>query len=132
MSSSARGRPHGAAPTTISVVSGCRGRRPRRPTARRVVAPYKVHILRKGALRAPLQKASPWGEAVERSETDEGAAMDQRDGYMPPHPSRPLAVPPSPQGEGSARRVVAPYKTSLEKGGGICGANDGGFLVSRP
>ena len=29
---------------------------------------------------APHKKASPWGEAVERSETDEGATMDQRGG----------------------------------------------------
>ena len=58
--------------------------------------------------RGPLM-ASPWGEAVERSETDEGAAMDQRDGYMPPHPALRATFPPVGGRPGERAHTVRPY-----------------------
>ena len=39
---------------------------------------------------------------------------NERSGWTEtPHPSRPSAVPPSPEGESSARRVVAPHEKRL-------------------
>ena len=96
-----------------------RGRRPRRPTAGASPRPtgscsFVVPDDAAGAgfgraeVAAQAKKASPFqGEAVERSETDEGAHGDNGRPSLRPL-IRPCG-PPSPQGEGPARRVVAPY-----------------------
>ena len=79
-----------------------------------------------------------WGELSSRQARLKG-----------PLPSLPAAVPPPPKGEARRAPKGRPYQTSLEKGrlplsggdgrrpeggrdGGICEANDGGFLVPRP
>ena len=101
----------GSRPPALHVCVARRGRCPHRPAARTFVG---AHIVR------PIMASPFQGEAVERSETDEGAHGGDGWSYPPPpHPSFASQMPPSPLwgGRQGPPQGGGPYKYRRGKAG---------------